>query len=310
MIKSIFKTLLAISVLLNVVLLGCLVAFVSSEQPTAVESGSKEAAQLGVVTEDSTASAELLQAKRTAFRWSQLVSTNDYDAYVANLKAIGCPEQTIRDIVKGDVERAFSVKRQELGLNDSGTGPWSKQAQARLVDGLVSPPEPGAEIVRATTETGTGDQLLPAILPGGAQPVLVSSGSPQGTAHKSDPLGAATDPRVLQSNNVDGARHADPGSTDSLATHRQTAADSTSTTQNSDSTVSQDRNSRSQIAMGSGSTASDYPSQESADDALRAALGTQAYLAQQYEHYYTNFEAMVLDSGSEPLTINPDQLSK
>jgi hypothetical protein len=152
--------------------------------------------------------------------------------------------------------------------------------------------------------------MLAAVSAAGAQSMLVSSGSPQSAARKSKPLGAATDPGAFQGIIVDGVARGDRGSTATLASQRQTAADSSSATQNSDSTISQDANSGTRVAMESGSAASDFPSQEGPDDALRAALGTQAYLAQQYEHYYTNFESMVLSSGSAPLTINPDQLSK
>ena len=35
------------------------------------------------------------------FRWSQLEST-DYRQYIANLRAIGCPELTLRDIIMTD----------------------------------------------------------------------------------------------------------------------------------------------------------------------------------------------------------------
>jgi hypothetical protein len=37
------------------------------------------------------------------FHWSQVESTN-YFTFVANLRAIGCPEQTIRDIVEADLK--------------------------------------------------------------------------------------------------------------------------------------------------------------------------------------------------------------
>lgn len=42
------------------------------------------------------------------FHWQRLVSTN-YDEFVANLRAVGCPERTIRDIVVGDVWQRFSA---------------------------------------------------------------------------------------------------------------------------------------------------------------------------------------------------------
>src|SRR5262245_45431219 len=42
---------------------------------------------------------------RTApFHWSDLEST-DYHQYIANLRAIGCPEQTIRDIIIADINK-------------------------------------------------------------------------------------------------------------------------------------------------------------------------------------------------------------
>src|SRR5437879_3228181 len=38
------------------------------------------------------------------FRWRQLES-EDYAQYVANLRKVGCPEKTIRDIVVADLEK-------------------------------------------------------------------------------------------------------------------------------------------------------------------------------------------------------------
>lgn len=47
----------------------------------------------------------------TDFRWAQLES-EDYRAYIARLRAIGCPEQTIRDIVIADVDKLLAPKLQ------------------------------------------------------------------------------------------------------------------------------------------------------------------------------------------------------
>jgi len=81
------------------------------------------------------------------FRWSQLESTKDYRIYVANLRAIGCPETTIADIVRGDAERAFSWERSQLALDGSGVGPWSRQAEEQLVASLLGGQPPAAETV-------------------------------------------------------------------------------------------------------------------------------------------------------------------
>lgn len=52
-------------------------------------------------------------AERRPFHWSQIES-GDYRIYVANLRAIGCPEQTIRDIITADVDSLYAARRQPL----------------------------------------------------------------------------------------------------------------------------------------------------------------------------------------------------
>jgi hypothetical protein len=47
------------------------------------------------------------------FDWRQ-VESEDYRTYVKNLREIGCPEQTVQDIVAADVRQAFAVKRAEV----------------------------------------------------------------------------------------------------------------------------------------------------------------------------------------------------
>jgi hypothetical protein len=47
------------------------------------------------------------------FNWSQLES-EDYRAYVANLRAIGCPAATVRDVIVADVQDLFSRRVTEM----------------------------------------------------------------------------------------------------------------------------------------------------------------------------------------------------
>ncbi len=49
----------------------------------------------------------------SGFRWSSLESTNYY-TYVQNLRAIGCPEETVRDIIVADVAKLFQQRRAEM----------------------------------------------------------------------------------------------------------------------------------------------------------------------------------------------------
>jgi hypothetical protein len=45
--------------------------------------------------------------------WSQIESP-DYFVYIANLRALGCPKETIRDMILADVDDTFSSRRHEL----------------------------------------------------------------------------------------------------------------------------------------------------------------------------------------------------
>lgn len=47
------------------------------------------------------------------FDWLQVEST-DYRRYIANLRAIGCPEETIRDIIVADVGKLFAERAKQL----------------------------------------------------------------------------------------------------------------------------------------------------------------------------------------------------
>src|SRR5215471_13715806 len=48
--------------------------------------------------------------RREYFSWAEVESA-DYPTYIANLRAIDCPEQTIRDIIIADVNALFARRR-------------------------------------------------------------------------------------------------------------------------------------------------------------------------------------------------------
>ena len=48
--------------------------------------------------------------RRQNFTWNEIES-RDYPAYIANLRAIGCPESTIRDIIVAEVNQLFARRR-------------------------------------------------------------------------------------------------------------------------------------------------------------------------------------------------------
>jgi hypothetical protein len=59
-------------------------------------------------------SASVVTVVRTnAFDWAQLES-EDYRTYIGRLRSIGCPEQTIRDIVIADLEKLMAARVQQI----------------------------------------------------------------------------------------------------------------------------------------------------------------------------------------------------
>jgi hypothetical protein len=143
---------LGISLLGNL-LLAMLVLWLVRRPPDAVDHPPVPVAA-GITNAPLAAPAAQSEPARTApepkpFRWSQLDPGNDYREYVANLRAIGCPEKIIRAIVQMDADGAFASKRAQLRLDGSGTGPWSQYREMELVATLLGEPPAAAETAAA-----------------------------------------------------------------------------------------------------------------------------------------------------------------
>jgi hypothetical protein len=66
------------------------------------------------------------------FTWEQIQSTN-YPTLIKNLRAIGCPEQTIRDIVTSEVNRLYA-RRRLAEVNFPNYQWWKSAPDQALVD--------------------------------------------------------------------------------------------------------------------------------------------------------------------------------
>jgi hypothetical protein len=139
-----------ISVCLNVAMLAVLAFVLTTSKPNnsrrndePLEGGGSPASSPSL--ESSGIKSAVLPSEVRPFRWSQLESS-DYRLYVANLRGIGCPEQTIRDIITADVDNLYSTRRRELHLDGTGAGPWSQQEQNLLTASLLGSP-PGSELL-------------------------------------------------------------------------------------------------------------------------------------------------------------------
>ncbi|MEY4199978.1 MAG: hypothetical protein RLZZ265_1718 [Verrucomicrobiota bacterium] len=113
------KILLALSAVLNVALAAALLK--PSPQP-ATSAAKTEAATVAAPTGASptnltpkarTITQVVTNTLAQKFDWSS-VESDDYKKYIANLRAIGCPEETIRDIITADVNKLYESRRKAL----------------------------------------------------------------------------------------------------------------------------------------------------------------------------------------------------
>jgi LysM repeat protein len=106
------RTLLLISLVLNVALISALVTWMSST-PKPTPAGARP-----IITNAAYSNQPLRIVKTNilvrprAFTWQE-VESPDYAVYVENLRALGMPETTIRDIIVADVDQIFTQRQRE-----------------------------------------------------------------------------------------------------------------------------------------------------------------------------------------------------
>ena len=109
------QRLLLISIVANLVSLAGLYWFLSDRKEAA---GPSQAAQANAPAASGQALGQTAPVERVVrevepFHWSQIES-DDYQTYVENLRRIGCPEETIRDLVKQDLDKAYDQRKADI----------------------------------------------------------------------------------------------------------------------------------------------------------------------------------------------------
>jgi hypothetical protein len=105
------RTALFISVLLNLLLIGTVIRMAT----VMAHHDSKDR----IVSVPPAVEQTVAPEPAAPFRWSQIESTN-YLTYVSNLRSIGCPERTIRDLIVADVESLYGPRRDRLRQRSAG----------------------------------------------------------------------------------------------------------------------------------------------------------------------------------------------
>jgi hypothetical protein len=125
------KTIIVASLGLNAVLLGAL-ALISVRQPAPTKNPAEGAPPPEPV--QSVPRRERPQPKSTAianlasFQWSQLESS-DYHQYMANLRSIGCPDETIRDLIIAEVDKMFDPRFAALAAETQKFEHWRNRSK-------------------------------------------------------------------------------------------------------------------------------------------------------------------------------------
>ncbi|MFN7140027.1 MAG: hypothetical protein ACK4UN_11900 [Limisphaerales bacterium] len=120
---------LVLSVVLNIGLIGAAAYVYSAKTPLrevslpdspspSIELSTKEVVRTNVLTMN----AEVDEA----FTW-RAVEAEDFKLYIANLRSIRCPEETVRDIIVADVNKLFAAKMRQLWSGSSRMEYWKAQ---------------------------------------------------------------------------------------------------------------------------------------------------------------------------------------
>lgn len=105
------RSLLVTSLVLNVALASMLVAW-RKTGPNPVSRGLRPVSTASAATNSVRIIKTNVLIRPLAFDWRD-VESQDYASYVENLRAIGMPEPTIRDIIIADVDQLFARRRRE-----------------------------------------------------------------------------------------------------------------------------------------------------------------------------------------------------
>jgi hypothetical protein len=67
------------------------------------------------------------------FTW-RLLESDDFKNYIANLRSVGCPEQTIQDIIIAEVNKVYAGKEAALRLRPEHLKPWETSYASQYGD--------------------------------------------------------------------------------------------------------------------------------------------------------------------------------
>jgi hypothetical protein len=161
---------LRISVLLNCGLLGCAVFLILDGRASRPAEPPVETAILPPAPEAAMTPAT---PPAKAFHWRQ-VESPDYRAYISNLRRIGCPEQTIRDLISADVDALYAARRKPLEEKLAAIGAAAlpgpdgdlrelRRQEAAVIAALFGSPVPKTNVTTEVAEDTPPSHPIPRV---------------------------------------------------------------------------------------------------------------------------------------------------
>ena len=172
--------LLTISVVLNVALL--LVVFYQRQNPSPNPAPDLPAAGRVPVKIPGRPAPAAPGNSVPMFNWKS-VESDDYKVYIQQLRAIGCPEDTIRDLLSADVRKLYEAKRAETRPK-----PAPKYWEAGFA--LAGKPDPQQEKILLTLEQEEKQVLKVLLGPGWEQAYRPYPANPEDEARRFGELAA------------------------------------------------------------------------------------------------------------------------
>lgn len=107
------RVILILSLCLNVALGGYLLAKGKNKTTTAAPATETKATRAPLKQAKADGKTVTVTVPEMALDW-RIVESEDYKKYIANLRAVGCPEETIKDIIIADVNKLFEARKREM----------------------------------------------------------------------------------------------------------------------------------------------------------------------------------------------------
>lgn len=131
------KGILSLSIILNVAMLGVVGYLLKNRQTTAppAETVIQETVKTNTETKIQAGSKRVVSVTNEItqkFGWESVESA-DYKEYIKNLRSIGCPEETIRDIITADVNKLFESRKKQI----TGTKKFEFWKSGNMFAGMV-----------------------------------------------------------------------------------------------------------------------------------------------------------------------------